>query len=43
MLVVELLAACLIYLNVTWRGQFGGEAGVGVGEIGADDVADLGS
>ena len=41
MLVVDLFAACLIYLDVTWRGQFGGEAGVGVGKIGADDVADL--
>ena len=32
-----------LYLNVPWRGEFWGEAsvGVGVGEIGADNVADL--
>ena len=40
-LAVNLFAAFLLYLNVTWRGQLGGEAGVGVGEIGADDVTDL--
>ncbi len=31
----------LLYLNVSWRGEFRGEAGVSVGEIGVDNVADL--
>jgi hypothetical protein len=37
------LLLLLLYLNVPWRRQFWGEAGVGVGvgEIGADNVADL--
>jgi hypothetical protein len=41
--IVGHLLLLLLYLNVSWRRQFWGEAGVSisVGEINADDVADL--
>ena len=35
------LIAALIYLNVSWRGEFRGKAGVRIREIDVDNVADL--